>query len=149
MREVFLGKHILVYPLSQYFYCSITNSNTYLFINIKFRNCRYHLNMNPLSYINIIKIFLNCVKIHFNCVWNSEAYTNIIGIKTEVCSVSVCIYLCMCVCVAAREQLRRSRHSRTFLVESGTGELWSELQTGKAVCVCVCVCTCVFVHERD
>ncbi|KAI4808167.1 hypothetical protein KUCAC02_000234 [Chaenocephalus aceratus] len=32
--------------------------------------------------------------------------------------------------VAAREQLRRSRHSRTFLVESGTGELWSELQTG-------------------
>ncbi|KAI4808174.1 hypothetical protein KUCAC02_000240 [Chaenocephalus aceratus] len=30
--------------------------------------------------------------------------------------------------VAAREQLRRSRHSRTFLVESGTGELWSELQ---------------------
>lgn len=41
--------------------------------------------------------------------------------------------------VAAREQLRRSRHSRTFLVESGTGELWSELQTGKdahAPCAC-------------
>lgn len=34
-------------------------------------------------------------------------------------------------CVSAREQLRRSRHSRTFLVESGTGELWSEMQTGK------------------
>uniref|UniRef100_A0A8C1RFP6 Heat shock protein 12B n=1 Tax=Cyprinus carpio TaxID=7962 RepID=A0A8C1RFP6_CYPCA len=30
----------------------------------------------------------------------------------------------------AREQLRRARHSRTFLVESGTGELWSEMQTG-------------------
>ncbi|KAH0615701.1 hypothetical protein JD844_026032 [Phrynosoma platyrhinos] len=30
----------------------------------------------------------------------------------------------------AREQLRRSRHSRTFLVESGVGELWSEMQTG-------------------
>uniref|UniRef100_A0A8B9C3P5 Heat shock protein family A (Hsp70) member 12B n=1 Tax=Anser brachyrhynchus TaxID=132585 RepID=A0A8B9C3P5_9AVES len=28
----------------------------------------------------------------------------------------------------AREQLRRSRHSRTFLVESGVGELWSEMQ---------------------
>lgn len=34
-------------------------------------------------------------------------------------------------CLSAREQLRRSRHSRTFLVESGTGELWSEMQTGK------------------
>ncbi|NWR98711.1 HS12B protein, partial [Motacilla alba] len=30
----------------------------------------------------------------------------------------------------AREQLRRSRHSRTFLVESGVGELWSEMQAG-------------------
>lgn len=30
----------------------------------------------------------------------------------------------------AREQLRRSRHSRTFLVESGVGELWAELQAG-------------------
>lgn len=39
--------------------------------------------------------------------------------------------------VTAREQLRRSRHSRTFLVESGTGELWSELQTGKAICAYV------------
>ncbi|XP_015682747.1 heat shock 70 kDa protein 12B, partial [Protobothrops mucrosquamatus] len=29
-----------------------------------------------------------------------------------------------------REQLRRSRHSRTFLMESGVGELWSEMQTG-------------------
>ncbi|KAM4689848.1 heat shock 70 kDa protein 12B-like, partial [Rhinophrynus dorsalis] len=28
----------------------------------------------------------------------------------------------------AREQLRRSRHSRTFLVETGMGELWSEMQ---------------------
>ncbi|KFR08054.1 Heat shock 70 kDa protein 12B, partial [Nipponia nippon] len=28
----------------------------------------------------------------------------------------------------AREQLRRPRHSRTFLVESGVGELWSEMQ---------------------
>lgn len=32
--------------------------------------------------------------------------------------------------VPAREQLRRSRHSRTFLVESGVGELWSEMQAG-------------------
>nr|XP_014426237.2 heat shock 70 kDa protein 12B-like [Pelodiscus sinensis] len=31
----------------------------------------------------------------------------------------------------AREQLRRSRHSRTFLVESGVGELWAEMQTGR------------------
>eukprot|EP00063_Salmo_salar_P064687 XP_014039522.1 PREDICTED: heat shock 70 kDa protein 12B-like [Salmo salar] len=30
----------------------------------------------------------------------------------------------------AREQLRKARHSRTFLVERGTGELWSEMQTG-------------------
>ncbi|ERE69761.1 heat shock protein 12B [Cricetulus griseus] len=30
----------------------------------------------------------------------------------------------------AREQLRRSRHSRTFLVESGVGELWAEMQEG-------------------
>ncbi|MBN3307160.1 HS12B protein, partial [Amia calva] len=29
----------------------------------------------------------------------------------------------------SREQLRRARHSRTFLVESGTGELWAEMQT--------------------
>ena len=57
----------------------------------------------------------------------------------------------MCACVTAREQLRRSRHSRTFLVESGTGELWSELQTGKAVCVsmCVCVCVCVYLRQKD
>uniref|UniRef100_A0A8C6Z7G6 Heat shock protein family A (Hsp70) member 12B n=1 Tax=Nothoprocta perdicaria TaxID=30464 RepID=A0A8C6Z7G6_NOTPE len=31
----------------------------------------------------------------------------------------------------AREQLRRSRHSRTFLVESGVGELWAEMQAGE------------------
>ncbi|OPJ66268.1 hypothetical protein AV530_009672 [Patagioenas fasciata monilis] len=30
----------------------------------------------------------------------------------------------------AREQLRRSRHSRTFLVEAGVGELWAEMQAG-------------------
>uniref|UniRef100_A0A7N8YPQ5 Heat shock protein 12B n=1 Tax=Mastacembelus armatus TaxID=205130 RepID=A0A7N8YPQ5_9TELE len=35
-------------------------------------------------------------------------------------------------------QLRRSRHSRTFLVESGTGELWSELQTGDRYIVADC-----------
>uniref|UniRef100_A0A674MMT0 Heat shock protein 12B n=1 Tax=Takifugu rubripes TaxID=31033 RepID=A0A674MMT0_TAKRU len=39
---------------------------------------------------------------------------------------------------SAREQLRRSRHSRTFLVESGTGELWSELQTGDRYIVADC-----------
>ncbi|KAJ3604316.1 hypothetical protein NHX12_029057 [Muraenolepis orangiensis] len=38
----------------------------------------------------------------------------------------------------AREQLRRSRHSRTFLVESGTGELWSEMQTGDKYMVADC-----------
>ncbi|XP_041074229.1 heat shock 70 kDa protein 12B isoform X1 [Polyodon spathula] len=38
----------------------------------------------------------------------------------------------------AREQLRRSRHSRTFLVESGTGELWSEMQTGDRYIVADC-----------
>lgn len=38
----------------------------------------------------------------------------------------------------AREQLRRSRHSRTFVVESGTGELWSELQTGDRYVVADC-----------
>nr|XP_020499291.1 heat shock 70 kDa protein 12B [Labrus bergylta] len=38
----------------------------------------------------------------------------------------------------AREQLRRSRHSRTFLVESGTGEFWSELQTGDRYVVADC-----------
>uniref|UniRef100_A0A665UV94 Heat shock protein 12B n=1 Tax=Echeneis naucrates TaxID=173247 RepID=A0A665UV94_ECHNA len=40
--------------------------------------------------------------------------------------------------VQSREQLRRSRHSRTFLVESGTGELWSELQTGDRYIVADC-----------
>uniref|UniRef100_A0A8C4GMH8 Heat shock 70 kDa protein 12B n=1 Tax=Dicentrarchus labrax TaxID=13489 RepID=A0A8C4GMH8_DICLA len=44
----------------------------------------------------------------------------------------------VCVFIAAREQLRRSRHSRTFLVESGTGELWSELQTGDRYIVADC-----------
>ncbi|XP_033839907.1 heat shock 70 kDa protein 12B isoform X2 [Periophthalmus magnuspinnatus] len=38
----------------------------------------------------------------------------------------------------AREQLRRSRHSRTFVVESGTGDLWSELQTGDRYVVADC-----------
>ncbi|XP_061665034.1 heat shock 70 kDa protein 12B [Syngnathoides biaculeatus] len=38
----------------------------------------------------------------------------------------------------AREQLRRSRHSRTFVVQSGTGELWSELQTGDKYIVADC-----------
>ncbi|XP_053485243.1 heat shock 70 kDa protein 12B [Ictalurus furcatus] len=38
----------------------------------------------------------------------------------------------------AREQLRRARHSRIFLVESGTGELWSEMQTGDKYIVADC-----------
>ncbi|XP_006010284.1 heat shock 70 kDa protein 12B [Latimeria chalumnae] len=38
----------------------------------------------------------------------------------------------------AREQLRRSRHSRTFLVESGMGELWSEMQAGDRYVVADC-----------
>ncbi|XP_061524532.1 heat shock 70 kDa protein 12B [Phycodurus eques] len=38
----------------------------------------------------------------------------------------------------AREQLRRSRHSRTFVVQSGTGELWSELLTGDKYVVADC-----------
>ncbi|XP_077638670.1 heat shock 70 kDa protein 12B [Lonchura striata] len=38
----------------------------------------------------------------------------------------------------AREQLRRSRHSRTFLVESGVGELWSEMQAGDRYIVADC-----------
>ncbi|XP_030635848.1 heat shock 70 kDa protein 12B [Chanos chanos] len=38
----------------------------------------------------------------------------------------------------AREQLRRARHSRTFLVESGTGELWSEMKTGDRYIVADC-----------
>uniref|UniRef100_A0A8I6AR33 Heat shock protein family A (Hsp70) member 12B n=1 Tax=Rattus norvegicus TaxID=10116 RepID=A0A8I6AR33_RAT len=38
----------------------------------------------------------------------------------------------------AREQLRRSRHSRTFLVESGVGELWSEMQEGDRYMVADC-----------
>ncbi|XP_029110319.1 heat shock 70 kDa protein 12B isoform X1 [Scleropages formosus] len=38
----------------------------------------------------------------------------------------------------AREQLRKARHSRTFLVESGTGELWSEMQTGDRYMVVDC-----------
>uniref|UniRef100_A0A8C3U942 Heat shock protein family A (Hsp70) member 12B n=1 Tax=Catharus ustulatus TaxID=91951 RepID=A0A8C3U942_CATUS len=37
-----------------------------------------------------------------------------------------------------REQLRRSRHSRTFLVESGVGELWSEMQAGDRYIVADC-----------
>uniref|UniRef100_A0A8B9JS19 Heat shock protein family A (Hsp70) member 12B n=1 Tax=Astyanax mexicanus TaxID=7994 RepID=A0A8B9JS19_ASTMX len=52
--------------------------------------------------------------------------------------VCVCVCACVCVCVAAREQLRRARHSRTFLVESGTGELWSEMQTGDKYIVADC-----------
>ncbi|XP_062849355.1 heat shock 70 kDa protein 12B [Trichomycterus rosablanca] len=38
----------------------------------------------------------------------------------------------------ARTQLRKARHSRTFLVESGTGELWSEMQTGDKYIVADC-----------
>ncbi|XP_043920006.1 heat shock 70 kDa protein 12B [Protopterus annectens] len=38
----------------------------------------------------------------------------------------------------AREQLRRSRHSRTFVVETGMGELWSEMQTGDRYIVADC-----------
>ncbi|XP_039719763.1 heat shock 70 kDa protein 12B isoform X2 [Pteropus medius] len=38
----------------------------------------------------------------------------------------------------AREQLRRSRHSRTFLVESGVGELWAEMQAGDRYVVADC-----------
>ncbi|KAM5192919.1 heat shock 70 kDa protein 12B [Mantella aurantiaca] len=38
----------------------------------------------------------------------------------------------------AREQLRRSRHSRTFLVETGMGELWSEMQAGDRYIVADC-----------
>ncbi|XP_053314045.1 heat shock 70 kDa protein 12B [Spea bombifrons] len=38
----------------------------------------------------------------------------------------------------AREQLRRSRHSRTFLVETGMGELWSEMQAGDRYIVVDC-----------
>nr|XP_015199351.1 PREDICTED: heat shock 70 kDa protein 12B [Lepisosteus oculatus] len=38
----------------------------------------------------------------------------------------------------AREQLRRARHSRTFVVESGTGELWAEMQTGDRYIVADC-----------
>ncbi|XP_052579932.1 heat shock 70 kDa protein 12B isoform X2 [Peromyscus californicus insignis] len=38
----------------------------------------------------------------------------------------------------AREQLRRSRHSRTFLVESGVGELWAEMQEGDRYMVADC-----------
>ncbi|XP_041728146.1 heat shock 70 kDa protein 12B isoform X1 [Coregonus clupeaformis] len=38
----------------------------------------------------------------------------------------------------AREQLRKARHSRTFLVERGTGELWSEMQTGDRYIVADC-----------
>uniref|UniRef100_A0A3B3QHL1 Heat shock protein 12B n=1 Tax=Paramormyrops kingsleyae TaxID=1676925 RepID=A0A3B3QHL1_9TELE len=38
----------------------------------------------------------------------------------------------------AREQLRKARHSRTFLVESGTGELWSEMQAGDRYIVADC-----------
>uniref|UniRef100_A0A8D1C7G1 Heat shock 70 kDa protein 12B n=1 Tax=Sus scrofa TaxID=9823 RepID=A0A8D1C7G1_PIG len=38
----------------------------------------------------------------------------------------------------AREQLRKSRHSRTFLVESGVGELWAEMQAGDRYMVADC-----------
>lgn len=38
----------------------------------------------------------------------------------------------------AREQLRRSRHSRTFLVEAGVGELWAEMQAGDRYIVADC-----------
>uniref|UniRef100_A0A8C7PW95 Heat shock 70 kDa protein 12B n=1 Tax=Oncorhynchus mykiss TaxID=8022 RepID=A0A8C7PW95_ONCMY len=39
---------------------------------------------------------------------------------------------------STREQLRKARHSRTFLVERGTGELWSEMQTGDRYIVADC-----------
>ncbi|XP_072434247.1 heat shock 70 kDa protein 12B-like isoform X3 [Chiloscyllium punctatum] len=38
----------------------------------------------------------------------------------------------------AREQLRRSRHSRTFLMESGVGDLWAEMETGDRYIVADC-----------
>lgn len=56
---------------------------------------------------------------------------NVVYENLSLCLVGIIFCVRVCARVAAREQLRRSRHSRTFLVESGTGELWSELQTGK------------------
>ncbi|XP_072353858.1 heat shock 70 kDa protein 12B-like isoform X2 [Scyliorhinus torazame] len=38
----------------------------------------------------------------------------------------------------AREQLRRSRVSRTFLMESGVGDLWAEMKTGDRYIVADC-----------
>ncbi|XP_067894460.1 heat shock 70 kDa protein 12B [Heterodontus francisci] len=38
----------------------------------------------------------------------------------------------------AREQLRRSRQSRTFLMESGVGDLWAEMETGDRYIVADC-----------
>ncbi|XP_038648867.1 heat shock 70 kDa protein 12B-like [Scyliorhinus canicula] len=38
----------------------------------------------------------------------------------------------------AREQLRRSRVSRTFLMESGVGDLWAEMKTGDRYVVADC-----------
>uniref|UniRef100_UPI00398EFE9C heat shock 70 kDa protein 12A-like n=1 Tax=Pristiophorus japonicus TaxID=55135 RepID=UPI00398EFE9C len=38
----------------------------------------------------------------------------------------------------AREQLRRSRQSRTFLMETGMGDLWAEMETGDRYVVADC-----------
>ncbi|XP_067833369.1 LOW QUALITY PROTEIN: heat shock 70 kDa protein 12B, partial [Heptranchias perlo] len=38
----------------------------------------------------------------------------------------------------AREQLRRSRQSRTFLMETGVGDLWAEMDTGDRYIVADC-----------
>lgn len=61
-----------------------------------------------------------------NVVFANEVHVLLISNNgSQITEWSVCLY------ITAREQLRRARHSRTFLVESGTGELWSEMQTGK------------------
>lgn len=74
-----------------------------------------------------------CLTSCCNVVFANESHVLLISNDgSQITDWSVCLY------ITAREQLRRARHSRTFLVESGTGELWSEMQTGKKHSTHIC-----------
>lgn len=82
--------------------------------------------MNNMGFVIVLDLHSNPQPLSLNVVFANESHVLLISNEgSQITEWSVCLY------ITAREQLRRARHSRTFLVESGTGELWSEMQTGK------------------
>lgn len=84
--------------------------------------------MKNVGFVIVLNLHSNppCFSFCCNVVFANECHVLLISNNgSQITEWSVCLY------ITAREQLRRARHSRTFLVESGTGELWSEMQKGK------------------